>query len=111
MDDLLTRIGPLPQLRALSIGHAPVSGKAIAHAARRQPQLSDIACQYCQLADSDIKELESLVKLDRVELTGCTMVTSSAIDSLRKALPTCKIVSDHGTFEPLTSDADRRATE
>jgi hypothetical protein len=32
-------------------------------------------------------------------------VTATAIESLHKALPNCRIISAHGTFEPSKSDS------
>lgn len=90
----------LPQLRTLWLQSAQLSGRAIVDAASRHPQLTELQMAYCPLTDADVKELESLKKLSLLDLSGSPQVTAAAINSLRKALANCEIISDHGKFAP-----------
>lgn len=94
----------LPSLRILRLSNARLNGESVAAAAHRQPLLKELSIEVSPLTDADVKALESLTKLDQIRLGSCGNISAQAIDSLRKAVPHCKITSDHGTFEPLSGE-------
>src|SRR5262249_17193798 len=55
-----------------------------------------------QLTDTGLKALHARGSLRRLVVYRCPKVTKPAVEALHKALPLCRIESDHGTFEPAS---------
>ena len=113
--EFVEQIPAMSQLRTLTIGHSHADGAAIANAAKKLPQLESLDLNYNERLDDDgLKHLTSLTSLKRLNLSGNVSLSAAGIESLHQALPGCRIVSDHGTFEPDGTpnlSTDRRAAE
>ncbi len=113
-DASIGKMPALPELKVLTLrnGEEKFSGETIAAAVRFAPALQELVVSHDELNDGDAKSLESLTQLTRLTVTD-NDITAAAIESLRKALPNCRIISDHGTFKPAVAAMrpDRRAAE
>ena len=113
--EFVEQIPVMSQLRTLTIGHSKADGAAFANAAKRLPQLELLDLNYNERLDDDgLTHLATLTSLKRLSLSGNVSLSAAGIESLHQALPGCRIVSDHGTFEPggqPSVSPDRRAAE
>ncbi len=100
-----------PQIIRLHIASTQVTDAGI-ESLRSLPNLLSLSCFQLPLTDHSIDTLRQLTKLQTAGLTG-TKISRQGIDRLRAALPTCKIESDYGTFEPVTKNraGDRSVAE
>jgi serine/threonine protein kinase len=93
--DLATR---LPKLKSLVA--TQVSDQALAHFAAC-PLLKGLTVEDApELTDEGLKPLHARGSLESLKLKRCAKVTKAAVEALHKALPQCRIESDHGDFQP-----------
>lgn len=102
----------LGSLRLLRLQNASVDGNDIARTVSRLPNLETLGAVHGQLTDDDVPALSKLKRLRSLELT-VNKISAEGIRKLHEALPGCRIISDHGTFEPAPAamNPDRRAAE
>ncbi|MFO0802286.1 MAG: protein kinase [Gemmataceae bacterium] len=63
------------------------------------PRLSDLRLSGTKITDTGAEHLKAVKSLTALDVRS-TKVSAAKIEELRKALPKCRIESDHGTFEP-----------
>lgn len=109
-DQALDRMQTMPQLSAFGVTSKEVSGSGLAKALAKMPNVTDLQIRFVEWDDEDIRHLHEFKSLRKIDLEG-NYVTAEGVNLLRSNLPACRIVSDHGTFEPaaLTLTADLRA--
>ncbi len=109
-DAAIRKMPALARLRAVKLKSArkQLRGETISAAVLRLPALDELVVSHNALTDDDAKRLESLTQLARLTLTG-NEISAAAIASLHNALPECRIISDHGSFEPSTPQASNWA--
>ena len=104
-DEVLAALQPMPTLQKLSMTSKSVSAAALAATVTSKlPGLTELLFAYSDVSDADADSLKTLKQLKRLDVTG-NRLSSSALDSLRQALPQCQILSDYGTFEPAAAIA------
>lgn len=111
-NETLAGLQPMPQLRKFHLGFAKASVARIPDAAEKLPNLIDLANIGAELTDNDALQLQKFSRLTQLDVT-VNQITAVGIEKLRKALPACRIISDHGTFEPdpAVMSPDRRAVD
>jgi serine/threonine protein kinase/Leucine-rich repeat (LRR) protein len=85
-------------LTYLHLGSTQIDDAALTQFAG-YPQLSNLRLEFTKITDAGLDQLKAVKSLTTLSLKG-TKVTAAKIEELRKALPKCRIESDHGTFEP-----------
>jgi serine/threonine protein kinase/Leucine-rich repeat (LRR) protein len=111
-DGALTHLQRMPQLETLHLDSTTITGQGFAKAAQQLPGLRNLNLTNGSLTDNDVSSLAALQTLQQFALNG-NQITAEGIATLRKVLPACRIISDHGTFEPdpASMSPDRRAAE
>ena len=104
-DNSIRKMPHLRNLKQLYLQDGQLSGRTVVDVASRLPKLKELKLFRLQLGDADIQQLKSLTSLTTLEIQANNDVTSPAVKSLHEALPTCRIVSDHGTFEAAATIA------
>ena len=93
-------LGQARQIRTLSLFHCDIESEGLAELQRLQ-HLENLSVTGSGLSDEHVEALSKLTGLDALGVSDNDF-TPDGISRLRKALPGCKIVSDHGTFEPTS---------
>ena len=85
--------------------------EALAELARFD-HLKELHFPNCALSDADVVHLSKLTRLPLLNIKF-NEITADGVATLRKALPECRIASNHGTFGPpaVAMSPDRRAAE
>lgn len=68
-----------------------------------QPLLDNLQLTDSDLTDAGLAHMKSLRSLSELDVRG-THVTREAVAQLHAALSSCRIASDHGTFEAERGD-------
>ena len=92
-------LGQARQIKTLSLFHCEIESGGLGELERLQ-HLDDLSLAGSGLSDEHVEVLAKLTELDGLEVSDNDF-TAEGISRLRKALPACKVVSDHGTFEPM----------
>lgn len=103
-DQSLAIARPMPQIQVFTVMSKAVTGEALAKAMSKFPNVRFLSVNYSDWTDDDIQQLHRLKSLGKLDLTK-NSASAEAIKALSAALPSCLIISDHGTFEPTRSDA------
>jgi eukaryotic-like serine/threonine-protein kinase len=97
-DDGLRALTGLKQLRGIGADGTALTDAGLIHL-KAFPGLDAIGMGTPGVTDTGLKALAELRTLKWLNLRGAT-VTADGIQALHRALPECRIESDHGTFEP-----------
>ncbi|HJZ92631.1 MAG TPA: protein kinase [Gemmataceae bacterium] len=97
-DDGLKALTGLNQLRGLGADGTALTDAGLVHL-KAFPALESLGAGVSGVTDTGLKTLAELQTLKWLNLRGAT-VTADGIQALHRALPECRIESDHGTFEP-----------
>ncbi|MDP6445120.1 MAG: cytochrome c [Pirellulaceae bacterium] len=84
-----TGVERLSELRILTLGKTPVSREGLECVARLE-NLEVLSLSDTSTADGDLRQLEGLVKLQKLDINN-TPVSTAGVKALRKALPKCRI--------------------
>jgi tRNA A-37 threonylcarbamoyl transferase component Bud32 len=97
-DDGLKAFTGLKQLRGLGADGTALTDTGLVHL-KAFPGLESLGAGAPGVTDTGLKTLAELRTLKWLNLRGAT-VTADGVQDLHRALPECRIESDHGTFEP-----------
>jgi Leucine-rich repeat (LRR) protein len=107
-------IGTLTNLKFLNLSLTQVDDIGLRDL-KNLLQLGDVSLEGCKnVNESGLIELHVLKSLRELNIKG-TKITPTGFEQLKKALPKCRIQSDHGTYEPTVTPAtamsDREVAE
>ena len=102
----VAQLARLTGLTHVALSGAPVTDAGLAHL-KGLPALANLNLQGSKVTDAGLEHLTGMSQLTMLIL-NTTKVTAPGVAKLAKALPHCKITSDHGTIEPV---GDRPAAE
>jgi serine/threonine protein kinase len=102
VDANLVHLRNLPQLESLTLG-LTVTDAGLVHL-RGLTQLKSLKLDGNRVTDAGIKQLRGLTQLKELDLRE-TAVTPQGIEDLKKALPTCRIISDPAKRPPENAAA------
>ncbi len=93
----LAHLKGLPSLDAIGLSHTSIDDAALLNL--QGLPMHRIHLRNTQITDAGLAHLKGHRRLVDLQLQG-TKVTAAGIAEFRKAVPGCRIESDHGTFEP-----------
>lgn len=93
-------LGQARQIKNLSLFHCEIETEGLVELERLQ-HLENLSVAGSGLSDEHVEVLSKLTGLDALGVSDNDF-TPEGISRLCKALPACKVVSDHGTFEPTS---------
>lgn len=88
-----------PDLVALSLAHSTGVDDKMLSILASHDKLATLSLQETAVTDAGLRSLQDLKSLTSIQVKG-TQVTQNGIDELSRALPKCRIESDHGFVEP-----------
>ncbi|HKA05900.1 MAG TPA: hypothetical protein VKD71_01500, partial [Gemmataceae bacterium] len=97
-DDGLKALTGLTRLRTLGVDGTGLTDAGVAHL-KAFPHLESLGIGATSVSDAGLKTLAELKNLKWLNVRQ-TKATADAVKALHKALPACRVESDHGIFEP-----------
>lgn len=94
----LRHLRGLPRLGVLQLVNTDITDASLAHLIEC-PRLVTLVLWDTTIGDDGLKHLAQVKSLRYVDLNR-TRVSADGVKALSQALPTCKILSEHGTFGP-----------
>jgi hypothetical protein len=88
----------MPKLNALNCWNTGISNAGV-ESMRAHPTLTSWNLGKTKIADGSVSALSTLSRLSNLDIIK-TAITPAGFEQLKKALPKCRIESDHGTYEP-----------
>jgi hypothetical protein len=89
-EGLVAALSGLKYLEVLILGRGKFDGSVLEKVATLS-KLRQLFLHYLKITDEDIHCLQALKTLERLDFTGCEILSYAAIDELRQALPGCQI--------------------
>jgi hypothetical protein len=96
-DEVFEVIATIPTLKSLA-STALRKDRQVAFF-RNHPGLQSLVVTTDAVTDESVASIVSLKKLASLNIKG-SKITPAGFEQLKKALPKCRIESDHGTYEP-----------
>jgi Leucine-rich repeat (LRR) protein len=98
-DGALEALSALKNLSRLNLDYTAVTEKSLPYLAAMQ-SLTDLSLDTAAITDAGIESLKSFRQLRRLNLYH-TFATENAVESLKKALPECRVTWDRGSNLPI----------
>lgn len=98
-DQPLSSMVTLPIIETLAVSSKSLTGGAVATAVRNLPGLKRLSETVSAWTAEDLKQLPADLQLEYLDLRG-NKLTADAIQQYAAAHPRCRLLTDHGTFEP-----------
>jgi hypothetical protein len=94
---LLDCFGTMKKLKSLAIPDTLCSGKSLIEILKNNPQIEELNINNCPVNESILPFLMELKKLKRLNMIGKQVMldTFQNVQKMKKALPDCKIYSEH----------------